>query len=64
MLLMFATGVGSIAWMLGLTGVMVAEKTTRWGARLVHPVGVVLAVTGVVLGGLALLGVTLGPTEG
>jgi predicted metal-binding membrane protein len=64
MLLMFATGVGSLAWMLGLSGVMVAEKTTRWGARLVRPVGIVLVVAGVVLGGLALLGVTLGPTEG
>jgi predicted metal-binding membrane protein len=64
MLLMFATGVGSPAWMLGLTGVMVAEKTTRRGAGLVRPVGVALVLAGVVLGGLALLGVTLGPTEG
>lgn len=64
MLLMFATGVGSLAWMLGLTGVMVAEKTTHWGARLVRPVGVLLLVAGVVLGGLALLGVSVGPTEG
>jgi predicted metal-binding membrane protein len=64
MLLMFATGVGSLAWMLGLTGVMVAEKTTHRGARLVRPVGVVLLIAGVVLGGLALLGVTVGPTEG
>jgi predicted metal-binding membrane protein len=64
MLLMFATGVGSLAWMLGLTGVMVAEKTTRWGARLVVPVGVALVLAGAVLGGLALLGVAIGPTEG
>lgn len=64
MLLMFATGVGSLAWMLGLTGVMVAEKTTHRGARLVRPVGVVLVLAGVVLGGLALLGVSVGPTEG
>jgi predicted metal-binding membrane protein len=64
MLLMFATGVGSLAWMLGLTGVMVAEKTTRWGARLVVPVGVGLLLAGAVLGGLALMGVAVGPTEG
>jgi predicted metal-binding membrane protein len=63
MLLMFATGVGSLAWMLGLTGVMVAEKTTRWGARLVVPIGVVLLLAGAVLGGLALLGVPVGPQE-
>lgn len=42
MLVMFATGVGSLAWMAGLTVVMVAEKTTRWGTRLVAPVGIVL----------------------
>ncbi len=28
--------------MAGLTAVMVAEKTTRWGAKLVVPVGLVL----------------------
>lgn len=39
MLVMFATGVGSLAWMLVLTAVMTAEKTTRRGARLVRPVG-------------------------
>lgn len=42
MLVMFATGVGSLWWMAGLTAVMVAEKTTRWGPRIVGPVGVVL----------------------
>lgn len=52
MLVMFATGVGSLWWMVGLTAVMVAEKTTRWGHRLVTPVGVVLlvAATALVLG--------------
>jgi predicted metal-binding membrane protein len=34
MLVMFATGVGDLVWMLGLTVIMVAEKTTRWGARI------------------------------
>ncbi len=46
MLVMFGTGVGSLAWMLALTAVMVAEKTTRWGARLVVPVGVALLAAG------------------
>jgi predicted metal-binding membrane protein len=55
MLLMFATGVGSLLWMLGLTAVMVAEKTTRIGARLVKPVGAALVAGGLVIAGLALL---------
>jgi predicted metal-binding membrane protein len=54
MLVMFATGVGSLVWMLALTAVMVAEKTTRWGARLVVPVGVVLLLSGLVLAAIAL----------
>jgi predicted metal-binding membrane protein len=55
MLVMFATGVGGLAWMLGITAVMVAEKTTRWGARLVVPVGVALLLAGAVLSAAALL---------
>ncbi len=42
MLLLFGSGVASLAWMLVLTAVMVAEKTTRWGARLSKPLGVAL----------------------
>lgn len=42
MLVMFATGVGNLWWMVGLTAVMVAEKTTRWGQQIVAPVGVAL----------------------
>ena len=34
MLTMFAVGVGNLAWMAGLTGVMVVEKTMPWGRRL------------------------------
>jgi predicted metal-binding membrane protein len=49
MLVMFGTGVGSLAWMLALTAVMVAEKTTRWGARLVVPVGVALLAAGLTI---------------
>jgi predicted metal-binding membrane protein len=47
MLVMFGTGVGSLAWMLALTAVMVAEKTARWGGRIVGPVGVALLLAGI-----------------
>jgi predicted metal-binding membrane protein len=47
MLVMFGTGVGSLVWMSALTAVMVAEKTTRWGGRIVGPVGVALLIAGV-----------------
>jgi predicted metal-binding membrane protein len=46
MLVMFGTGVGSLVWMLALTAVMVVEKTSRWGSRLVAPVGIALLATG------------------
>jgi predicted metal-binding membrane protein len=42
MLTMFAVGVGSLVWMSILTGVMLIEKTARWGRRLVPLVGVAL----------------------
>ena len=61
MLLLFGTGVGSLVWMLGLTAVMVAEKTARWGARLSAPVGAMLLV------GAALVGLgafDIGPLAG
>lgn len=54
MLVMFATGVGSLAWMLALTAVMVVEKTTRWGARLVVPLGVALLLAGTVVSAAAM----------
>jgi predicted metal-binding membrane protein len=54
MLLMVATGAGSLAWMLALTAVMVAEKTARWGARLVRPVGFALLLCGVAVASSAL----------
>jgi len=50
MLLLFGTGVGSLVWMLGLTAVMVAEKTARWGARLSAPVGAMLLVGAALVG--------------
>jgi predicted metal-binding membrane protein len=46
MLIMFAVGVGSLAWMAGLTGVMLIEKTSRFGRRLVPVVGIVLLAWG------------------
>jgi predicted metal-binding membrane protein len=55
MLVMFATGVGSLAWMLGLTAVMVAEKTTRWGRRLVAPLGIGLLLAAAALAAVALV---------
>lgn len=42
MLLMFGVGVGNVAWMLGLGGVMAAEKNFPWGRRLSAPIGVAL----------------------
>jgi predicted metal-binding membrane protein len=57
MLLMFAVGVGNIAWMLALGTVMAVEKNMPWGRRLSAPLGVflvgfglALAVTGTVAG--------------
>jgi predicted metal-binding membrane protein len=52
MLVMFAVGVGSLGWMLGLGTVMAIEKNVSWGRRLSLPLGVVLVVAGV-LSGLA-----------
>ena len=49
MLVMFAVGVGNLAWMAGLTGVMLVEKTARWGRRLVPVVGTALVTAGVLV---------------
>ena len=42
MLVMFALGVGSLAWMLVIATVMAAEKLAPWGARLTAPLGYAL----------------------
>jgi len=42
MLLMFAVGVGNVAWMLLLGAVMAAEKNLSWGRKLSAPLGVAL----------------------
>lgn len=49
MLVMFAVGIGSLAWMAGLTGVMLIEKTSRWGRRLIPIVGVILIGWGLLM---------------
>lgn len=49
MLTMFAVGVGNLSWMAGLTGVMLIEKTTRRGQRLVPVVGGALLLWGVLI---------------
>jgi predicted metal-binding membrane protein len=46
MLTMFAVGVGSLAWMTAITGVMVIEKTMPNGRKLVPLVGAALVVWG------------------
>ena len=53
MLIMFGTGLGSLLWMLALTGVMVVEKTAPYGARLVAPLGGALVLAGVAVAVLA-----------
>jgi predicted metal-binding membrane protein len=49
MLLMFAVGVGNLAWMLGLGAIMAVEKNTAWGRRLSSPLGVLLLAAAAVL---------------
>lgn len=44
MLLTFAVGIGSLGWMLALGAVMTIEKVAPWGARIVRPVGIALAL--------------------
>lgn len=47
MLLMFAVGVGSLAWMLGLGAVMAIEKNVGWGRHVGRPLGALLVLWGV-----------------
>jgi predicted metal-binding membrane protein len=58
MLLMFAVGVGSLGWMLGLGAVMALEKNMPWGRRVSTPLGVALLAGAAVLSGSAILSVT------
>jgi predicted metal-binding membrane protein len=49
MLVMFAVGVGNLAWMAAIAGIMLLEKTSRIGRRLVPYVGGALMVTGLLV---------------
>jgi predicted metal-binding membrane protein len=49
MLTMFAVGVGSLAWMVGLTGIMLIEKTSPHGRRLAPVVGSALLLWGALI---------------
>lgn len=49
MLVMFAVGVGNVAWMLALGAVMAVEKNMPWGRRLSAPLGLFLLLSGLVL---------------
>jgi predicted metal-binding membrane protein len=49
MLIMFAVGMGSLAWMLGLGTVMAVEKNLPWGRRLAAPLGAVLVGSALVV---------------
>ncbi len=50
MLLMFAVGTASLAWMLMLAVIMAVEKNVSWGRRLGRPLGVVLLSVGAGMG--------------
>ena len=58
LLIMLGTGLGILLAMLVLTAVMLAEKTTRWGHRLVVPLGIglLIAAAAVALYGDAMAG--------
>jgi predicted metal-binding membrane protein len=49
MLVMFTVGVGNLGWMAAIAGIMLLEKTSRIGRRLVPYVGAALVVTGVLV---------------
>jgi predicted metal-binding membrane protein len=55
MLLMFAVGVGSLAWMFALGAVMAIEKNASWGRGLSRPLGIGLIGAGSTLCLAALL---------
>jgi predicted metal-binding membrane protein len=58
MLLMFAVGVGSLAWMFLLGAVMAIEKNAPWGRGLSRPLGIVLLAAGSAL----IVGAVMVPT--
>jgi predicted metal-binding membrane protein len=46
MLVMFGVGVAHLTWMVALTGIMLFEKTSRWGKAIAPFIGVVLLASG------------------
>lgn len=54
MLVMFAVGVGSLAWMFILGAIMAVEKNLSWGRRFSQPLGTALLVAGIGITALAL----------
>ena len=46
MLVMFAVGMGSLAWMFAVGTVMAIEKNATWGRQLSKPLGIVLIAAG------------------
>jgi predicted metal-binding membrane protein len=55
MLVMFAVGMGSLAWMFGLGLLMAIEKNVAWGRSVSKPLGIVLIAAGGSLAVAALL---------
>jgi predicted metal-binding membrane protein len=55
MLMMFAVGVGSLAWMFLLGSIMAIEKNATWGRGLSRPLGIVLVAIGSALSIAAVL---------
>jgi predicted metal-binding membrane protein len=55
MLLMFAVGVGSLGWMMGLGAIMAVEKNVSWGRRLSMPLGTFLIGCGLCVAWLAVI---------
>ena len=55
MLLMFAVGMGSLAWMFALGALMAVEKNATWGRGMSRPLGIVLLAIGGALTLAALL---------
>jgi predicted metal-binding membrane protein len=49
MLVMFAVGVGNLAWMAAIAGIMLMEKTSRIGRRLVPYVGAAFMFSGLLI---------------
>jgi len=49
MLVMFAVGMGSVAWMLAIGAIAAVEKNVTWGRRLGRPLGVVLLLAGLLV---------------